>query len=100
MRYWEISFYDDNSAFDVPLWMHNNRTAYNSSQRLSSPRSGGICGWLEIRFGVRGTGAVVEVTLERFGETRAQGVGADEVAKGVQHPEQSEHGAELIRSSA
>lgn len=41
-----------------------------------------------------------EVTLERFGETWAQGVGEDEVAQGAQRPEQSEHGAELIKSSA
>ena len=49
---------------------------------------------------MRGTGAVPEVTLERFGETWAQEVGEDEVAQGAQRPEQSEHGAELISISA
>ena len=41
-----------------------------------------------------------EVTLEGFGEAWARGVGEDEVPQGAQRPEQSEHGAELIKSSA
>ncbi|WP_207746737.1 hypothetical protein [Clostridium sp. 1001283B150225_161107_B6] len=41
-----------------------------------------------------------EAALEQFGETWAQRAGKNGVAQGVQRPEQSKHGAGLIKSPA